>query len=72
MTLTLLLYSGACWYIYVLLLYLDHRVVRLCIDDLVQEATEAYKIGETKEEIVENIEVYHNTGNLHVYNYTFI
>jgi hypothetical protein len=35
-----------------------HRVVRLCIDDLVQEATEAHKLGETRDEIVENTEVY--------------
>lgn len=33
-------------------------MVRLCIDDLVQEAIEAYKTGETREELVENEEVY--------------
>ncbi|XP_028417674.1 sperm flagellar protein 2-like [Dendronephthya gigantea] len=34
----------------------SHRVVRLCIDDLVQEAIEAYQTGETREEIIENNE----------------
>lgn len=37
---------------------LGHRVIRLCIDDLVKEATEAHQTGETREEIVENSEVF--------------
>ena len=50
--------STTAWFFLILhlklifVLFLGHRLVRLCIDDLVREAIEAHKFGETEEQII--------------------